>query len=88
MNTIDTIERKLTDAFAPIGLDVRDDSEEHRGHVGFREGVSTHVHVTIRAAHFDGMSRVARQRAVMKALAEELAGPVHALSMDVSGSSE
>lgn len=86
MSTIQTIEQKLKDAFAPIQLTVRDDSEEHRGHVGFREGQSTHIHVIIRAEHFDGMSRVARQRAVMKALDEELAGPVHALSMDVAGS--
>ena len=86
MNTISTIEQKLTEAFSPSELTVRDDSELHRGHAGFREGESTHLHVIIRSGHFDGMSRLARQRAVMKALAEELAGPVHALSMEVAGS--
>lgn len=85
MTTIAKIEQKLTETFAPSALTVRDDSEEHRGHVGFREGESTHVHVIMRAKALDGLSRVARQRAVMAALKEELAGPVHALSMDVAG---
>ncbi|MDE0718518.1 MAG: BolA family transcriptional regulator [Rhodospirillaceae bacterium] len=33
------------------------------------------------AAAFDGLSRVERQRRVYDALAEELAGPVHALAL-------
>jgi len=37
--------------------------------------------VLIEAAAFAGASKVVRQRLVYKALAEELAGPVHALSL-------
>ena len=37
---------------------------------------------------FRGQSRVARQRAVYAALADELAGPVHALSMEVKAPGE
>jgi BolA protein len=37
--------------------------------------------VTIEAAAFAGEGKVARQRMVHRALAEELAGPVHALSI-------
>jgi BolA protein len=33
------------------------------------------------SALFEGVSRVQRQRSVYAALAEELAGPVHALSV-------
>lgn len=85
MSVASTIEDKLRAAFAPDFLEVVDDSEAHRGHSGFREGGETHFNVAIRAAAFDGMNRVARQRAVNKVLAEELAGPVHALALKVEG---
>ena len=79
------IETKLTEAFAPEALVVTDQSEDHRGHGGYREGGETHFHVAIRAEAFNGMNRVARQRAIYKALAEELEERVHALALEVSG---
>lgn len=85
MSVAQTIEKKLRAAFAPVDLEVVDDSEAHRGHGGYREGGETHFNVAIRAAAFNGLSRVARQRAVNHALAEELAGPVHALALTVEG---
>jgi BolA family transcriptional regulator, general stress-responsive regulator len=39
----------------------------------------------MRAAAFDGMSRVERSRAVHAVLRAELAGGVHALALDLSG---
>lgn len=78
----------LTDAFAPEALEIEDQSEAHRGHGGYREGGETHFHVTMRAAAFDGVSRVARQRMVMKAVAKELEERVHALSLSLTGSTE
>lgn len=77
------IEAKLTETFTPARLLVRDDSERHRGHAGYREGGETHFHVEIVSDAFDGLSRVARQRAVYQALAEELAERVHALELVV-----
>lgn len=82
------IREKLEAAFAPETLTVHDDSEAHRGHGGWREGGETHFDVAITAGAFAGMSRVARQRAVYAALKEELAGPVHALSLSVSAPGE
>lgn len=79
----DSIEAKLRAAFQPEALDVEDQSESHRGHAGYKEGGETHFHVRITSAVFEGQSRVARQRAVYAALAEELAGRVHALSMEL-----
>lgn len=79
------IEDKLRDAFAPAELSVRDDSEAHRGHGGYREGGETHFHVTLRADALNGMSRVAQQRAIHAVLKEELEGRVHALALDVGG---
>ena len=81
----ETMERKLRAAFAPTALEVLDESEQHRGHGGWREGGETHFRVRMTAAAFDGVSRVERQRAVNRALADELAGPVHALALELSG---
>jgi len=75
------LERKLTDAFAPARLQIDDDSARHAGHAGARQGGESHFNVVIESARFEGVSRVQRQRMVYAALAEELAGPVHALSV-------
>ena len=72
---------KLEAAFAPSRLEIADDSEKHRGHAGHREGGESHFTVVIEAGAFSGHNRVARQRMVHAALADELAGPVHALSV-------
>jgi BolA family transcriptional regulator, general stress-responsive regulator len=77
----DSLRRKLTTAFAPERLEVDDDSARHSGHAGARQGGESHFNVTIEAAAFAGVSRVQRQRMVYAAVAEELAGPVHALSV-------
>ncbi|WP_262692306.1 BolA family protein [Kordiimonas aestuarii] len=75
------IEKKLRAALEPTHLEVIDESEGHRGHAGFREGGESHFRVVVRSHAFKGQSRLARQRMVMGALKEELAGPVHALSI-------
>ena len=77
----DRIEAKLRAAFSPERLEVVDASERHRGHGGWREGGESHFDVGVVSAAFAGMSRLERQRRVNAALAEELAGPVHALSI-------
>ena len=77
----DLMHKKLTAAFSPSRLDITDDSSRHAGHAGAREGGESHFNVTIEAAAFAGASRVQRQRMVYGALAEELAGPIHALSL-------
>lgn len=84
MSVAEDIRAKLEKAFAPQSLEIIDESEQHRGHGGWREGGETHFRVRIAARAFAGMSRVARQRAVYDCLARELAGPVHALALEVS----
>jgi len=78
---IEAIRYKLTAAFQPTRLEVVDDSDRHAGHSGAREGGESHFNVVIESAAFAGASKVARQRMVYRALAHELAGPVHALSV-------
>ena len=77
----EAMEEKLAAAFSPTRLEVQDDSARHAGHAGAREGGESHFNVVIEAAAFAGVSRVQRQRMVYAALAQELAGPVHALSV-------
>ncbi len=81
MSVAATVERKLRDRFAPVRLTVTDDSHRHAGHAGARPEGETHFSVTIVSAAFAGLGRVARQRLVYAALAEELAGGIHALSL-------
>lgn len=81
MSVAADIERKLTEALAPSRIEVEDESHKHEGHGGWRPGGETHFNVTVVSAAFDGKSRVDRQRLVYGILADELAGPVHALAL-------
>ncbi len=75
------IERKLTQALTPQHLDVIDDSGQHVGHAGHKPGGETHFRIRVVSAAFAGKSRVERHRIVNALLADELAGPVHALQL-------
>ncbi len=77
------IQSKLTAAFDPTEIEVIDDSESHRGHAGFQDGGESHFNVRVRSAAFQGMSRIARHRAVHTALGAELVASIHALSLDL-----
>lgn len=79
----DTMAQKLRAAFAPDRLEVIDESENHRGHAGWRDGGETHFRVVMHAKALAPLSRIERSRAVHAALAEELAGRVHALALDL-----
>ena len=84
MSIKDTITLKLTQAFAPAEIEVVDDSERHRGHSGYRDGGETHFNVRIVAEAFAGKSRIERHRMINELLADELAGPVHALALKIA----
>lgn len=89
MGTVaERMKTRLETAFAPSRLEIVDDSEKHRGHAGHREGGESHFTVIIESAVFAGLGRVERQRRINRALAEELAGPVHALSIRATAPGE
>lgn len=81
MSVAATIRDKLTERFAPLRLEIIDESHRHAGHAGARPEGETHFAVTVVAAAFAGLNRVARQRLVYQTLADELASRVHALSL-------
>ncbi|MGI4732607.1 MAG: BolA family protein [Janthinobacterium lividum] len=75
------IRDRLAADLAPTSLAVVNESALHAGHSGDDGSGATHFRVEIEARAFAGLSRVARQRLVNRALAELLAGPVHALAI-------
>lgn len=80
------IREKLTSALQPLVLEIEDDSGRHAGHhheggMDGREGGESHFNLTVVSAAFEGQSRVLRQRTINTLLRDELAGPVHALSI-------
>lgn len=77
---------KLTSALAPERLEIVDDSARHAGHhheggIDGQAGGESHLNLLVVSSAFEGQGRVARQRMVNALLAEEFAGPVHALSI-------
>ena len=88
MSVQSVIEAKLKLAFRPKALDVQDESSQHEGHSGWKAGGETHFRVYIVAEAFEGRSRVEMHRMINEVLAEELAGPVHALAIHASASGE
>ena len=77
----DRIAQKLTAAFAPVSLDVEDESAKHAGHAGAQPGGETHFRVRIVSRAFEGVGRVERQRRVYAALADEMKTQIHALAL-------
>lgn len=77
----DAIRHKLSHGLTPARLVIIDDSDRHAGHAGARAGGESHFTVEIESEAFVGLGRLQRQRLVMGILADELKGPVHALSI-------
>lgn len=71
------IRAKLQEALQPVYLEVIDDSHMH----AVPRGSETHFRVVVASSRFDGLALIHRHRLVNDILHEELAGPVHALSV-------
>lgn len=77
MGIKESIEGKLQAELAPEYLEVLNESHMH----SVPPNSETHFKVTLVCKAFDGKRSVARHQMVYKTLAEELAGPVHALAI-------
>ena len=75
------MEALLTAAFAPIRLEVINDSAKHHGHTGDDGSGESHFTVVIESEAFAGQSRLARQRMVNAALGDIPGQRVHALAV-------
>lgn len=81
MPLADWIAQTLTERFHPNHLAVADESHQHAGHAGWREGGETHFRLDIVSEAFAGKSRVERHRMVNAALAEAFSRGLHALAI-------
>ncbi|OOE37087.1 BolA family transcriptional regulator [Salinivibrio kushneri] len=71
------ITEKLTQAFAPVHLDVRNESDMHN----VPEGSESHFKVVVVSDDFAGKRLIQRHRAINTTLADELANDIHALAI-------
>ncbi|MBU3575581.1 BolA family transcriptional regulator [Polynucleobacter sp. UK-Mo-2m-Kol15] len=84
---ITLFEADLRSAFQVMQLDIEDESHLHAGHVGAASG-GGHFKLTIVAPEFEGMSKVARHRAIYAALNKHFPVAIHALTILASTPSE
>ncbi|RYD67910.1 MAG: BolA family transcriptional regulator [Sphingomonadales bacterium] len=75
------ITTRLTQSLAPSHLEVINDSHHHAGHMGDDGTGESHWTVIVESPAFTGVSRVQRQRMINTALADLLAGRIHALAI-------
>lgn len=75
------METLLTEALAPLRLDVINDSARHHGHAGDDGSGESHFTVEIESAAFAGKNRLERQRMVNRALGDIPGTRVHALAI-------
>ncbi len=71
------IQSKLDEALDPSVLEVINESHMHN----VPPGSESHFKITVVSQAFDGKMLVARHRIINKLLADELAGPVHAIAL-------
>lgn len=83
----ESIEKKLRAAFAPVELEVINESHKHAGHHhddgrSFDGTGETHFRIKITSSNFDGMKKVDIHRAINHTLKHELNTYVHALAIE------
>lgn len=76
---VEQIRRRLSDALAPLELDVLDEGHKHAGHANAGKG---HFQVRIVSAAFAGKLPLARHRMVYAALDGLMDNGIHALAID------
>ncbi len=86
MSIASEIEARLRAELAPAELVIRDDSADHAGHAGAREG--GHFHVAVRSDRFTGLQRLARHRLVYHCLSDLMQRGIHALAIDAKAPGE
>jgi BolA protein len=77
MNMTEQIREELTKTLQPSHLVVIDESHTHN----VPEGAESHFNVFVVSEAFSGQRAVARHQAVYRALAQQMAGSIHALAL-------
>jgi BolA protein len=79
MSTTELIRERLV-SLSPESVEVFDDSHEHAGHAGAKDG-GGHFQLVIVAQAFKGKPSIARHRLVYQALSDLMPGRIHALAI-------
>lgn len=82
MGARETITKKLNESLLPTLLEVIDESHQHQGHGGWREGGETHFKVIISSPLLTG-SKLVQHKTIMNILKDEMGKPIHALSIEI-----
>jgi BolA protein len=86
MSTIDDMRTRLA-ALDPIAMSIADDSAQHAGHAGARDG-GGHYRLSIVSPRFAGCRTIERHRLVYDALGPLMRREIHALSITASSPDE
>jgi BolA family transcriptional regulator, general stress-responsive regulator len=82
---VERIRQRLTDALAPLELDVIDEGHKHAGHAGEGRG---HFFARIVSAAFAGKNPIERHRMVYAALGDMMPDGIHALAIEAKAPGE
>ena len=77
---IDEIEKILRNNLDPIEFDIWDESHEHKGHVGSKDGAS-HFFLRVVSSKFTNLNRIQRHKLVYGILDGYIPKKIHALSL-------
>lgn len=82
---MDILRQQLA-SLEPTHIDIEDESHQHAGHAGAREG--GHFKLLIVSARFAGLSTMQRHRLVYDAVGDLKAAGIHALSIKAKSPDE
>ncbi|MET0255526.1 MAG: BolA family protein [Luteibacter sp.] len=82
---VERIRVLLTEALAPVELDVIDEGHKHAGHAGEGKG---HFFARIVSPAFAGVNPIQRHRMVYAALADMMPNGIHALAIEARAPGE
>jgi BolA protein len=88
MTMKDWLSATLRERLDPVSLSVVDESHQHIGHAGWREGGETHFSIDIVSAAFAGKSRVERHRLVNETVSDAFQRGLHALAIKAQAPDE
>lgn len=77
---LETIRTRLINTFAPIQLDIEDQSHLHVGHPGAQSGAG-HFSVQITSELFQGKKEIERHRMIYQTLDDLIPTEIHALAI-------
>ena len=72
---------RLESSFAPLELEIEDESHRHAGHAGAAGGLG-HFRIRIVAEAFRGVAPLVRHRRVYEAVGDLMQTDIHALSIE------